>query len=148
MQNLISTSETAGTPGTVPAGVLALVPLWREGAKALGMCRLRAAAADRAFLDSTSMIVLTMPLVYPLVKEMGIEPMWFAMVCILSIEAGLVTPPVGLNVYGVKSVAEPDVSTEDIFIGAVPFLIMTLIALGLVIVFPPIANWLPQNIVR
>jgi tripartite ATP-independent transporter DctM subunit len=99
------------------------------------------------FLDSTSMIVLTMPLIYPMVKEMGIEPMWFAMVCILSIEAGLVTPPVGLNVYGVKSVAEPDVSTEDIFIGAVPFLIMTLIALGLVIVFPAIATWLPQHIV-
>ena len=99
------------------------------------------------FLDSISMLLITIPVIYPILKTIGIEPMWFAMVCIVAIETGLMTPPVGFNVYGVKSVAEPDVTLENIFAGVLPFVIMTVVGVGLLIVFPAIANWLPSHIV-
>lgn len=97
------------------------------------------------FLDSISMLCITIPLIYPTVKAMGIEPMWFSMIVMMSIEAGLVTPPVGMNVFGVKAVAEPDVSLGDVFRGAFPFLIMTVIGIVLVIFIPAIANWIPLH---
>jgi TRAP-type C4-dicarboxylate transport system permease large subunit len=100
------------------------------------------------FLDSVSMLSITIPIIYPLIEVMGIEPMLFAMIVILSIEAGLITPPVGLNAFGVKSVAEDDVTIGDIFRGVLPFLFMTVLAIVIIIVFPAVANWLPQQMVR
>jgi tripartite ATP-independent transporter DctM subunit len=101
-----------------------------------------------AFLDSISMLSITIPVVYPAVKAMGIDPMWFAMVVILAIHVGLITPPVGLNVYAVKGVAEPDVSLEDIFRGAIPFFFMMLVALAIIIAFPTLSTWLPAHIFK
>jgi len=96
------------------------------------------------FLDSISMLAITMPIVYPVVQAMKIDPMWYAVVVIMAIECGLITPPVGLNVYGVKGVAEPDVTLEDIFIGGWPFFIAMVLVLILLISFPPISTFLPS----
>ena len=99
------------------------------------------------FLDSISCLAVTIPIIYPIVLTMGIEPVWFAMSVILAIEVGLITPPVGLNVYAVKGVAEADVKLEDIFIGALPFFLMMLVALVVVIAFPFLSTTLPYMMV-
>lgn len=97
------------------------------------------------FLDSFSIIVLTVPILHPLIKAMGIDPIWFAVVLILALHAGMLTPPVGVCVFSSKAVAEEDVAIEDIFIGVLPFLLMVVIVTALVIAFPPIATWLPEQ---
>jgi len=88
------------------------------------------------FLDGTSIMCITIPVIYPTIRAMGIEPMWFGMVAILAIHVGLITPPVGINVYAVKGVAEADVSLEEIFRGVLPFFIMSLVALAFIILVP------------
>ncbi len=95
------------------------------------------------FLDSISTLAVTIPIIYPIILTMGIDPIWYAMSVILAIEVGLITPPVGLNVYAVKGVAEADVKLEDIFIGALPFFLMMLVALAIVIAFPVLSTTLP-----
>jgi len=95
------------------------------------------------FLDSISMISITLPIIIPVVREMGIDPIYFAMVSVLAIECGLITPPVGLNAYAAFGVAEPDVTLEDIFIGCLPFFFMMLAALAIMIAFPWLSTILP-----
>jgi len=95
------------------------------------------------FLDSISTLAVTIPIIYPVILTMGIDPIWYGMSVILAIEVGLITPPVGLNVYAVKGVAEADVKLEDIFIGAFPFFFMMLVALAIVIAFPVLSTTLP-----
>jgi C4-dicarboxylate transporter, DctM subunit len=94
-------------------------------------------------LDSISMMSITLPLVFPVAVSMGWNPIWFAMLVIMAIEIGLVTPPVGLNVYTVKAVAGPEVKMEDLFRAVFPFFILMLIALAILIAFPKISTWLP-----
>ncbi|MBM4332480.1 MAG: TRAP transporter large permease [Deltaproteobacteria bacterium] len=100
------------------------------------------------FLDSISMLAITMPIVYPVVQAMKIDPMWYAVVVIMAIECGLITPPVGLNVYGVKGVAESDVTLEDIFIGGWPFFIAMVLLLVLLISFPQLCTFLPNLLMK
>lgn len=97
------------------------------------------------FLEANSIIMITIPVVYPAVQAMGIDPIWFGMVLILALHAGMLTPPLGMVVYSIKSVAEPDVSLEDIFAGMWPFLAMVVLCTALVIIFPQIAVWLPSR---
>ena len=96
------------------------------------------------FLDSISMLCITIPLFNPIANTMGIDPIWYAVLIIMSIEAGLITPPVGLNVYGAFAVAEPDVRLEDIFAGVLPFFAMSWIAIVILIYLPPLSTFLPS----
>jgi len=96
------------------------------------------------FLDSISMLSITLPVLYPITDAMGINPIYYAVIVVMTIEAGLITPPVGLNVYAVKGVAEADVSLEDLFIGAFPFFIMMIFGILLFITFPALSTWLPD----
>lgn len=96
------------------------------------------------FLEANSIIMITIPVIYPAVSAMGIDPIWFGIVLILALHAGMLTPPLGLVVYSIKSVAEPDVSLEDVFTGVWPFLAMVILCIILVIIFPSIATWLPS----
>ncbi len=98
------------------------------------------------FLDSISMLSITLPILTPVVKAMGIDPIYFGVIMIMAIEAGLITPPVGLNVYATKGVAEPDVTLEDIFIGSAPFFILFLIAIPILIAFPGLITFLPARL--
>jgi TRAP-type C4-dicarboxylate transport system permease large subunit len=96
------------------------------------------------FLDSTSMVVVTVPILHPAIVALGIDPIWYALVIIMAMEIGLLTPPVGLNVYGTQAAAEKDVSIEDVFRGSTPFFLLALLAMILMIAFPAISTTLPS----
>ncbi len=96
------------------------------------------------FIDSVSTILLTVPIFHPIAVALGIDPIAFAIVGILAIEAGLVTPPFGISVFTVKStINDPDISLGAIFKAAIPYWIMLLILAVLIVLFPGIATLLP-----
>jgi tripartite ATP-independent transporter DctM subunit len=96
------------------------------------------------FLDSISMVTITIPILHPAAIALGIDPMQFAMVAVLALEAGLLTPPIGLNVYAVKAVAEQDITLQDLFIGVWPFFIMVLLTILLFMLVPSLSTFLPN----
>jgi tripartite ATP-independent transporter DctM subunit len=99
------------------------------------------------FLDAISMMVLTMPVIFPVIKALGFDPIWFGVICVIMMEAGLITPPVGLNVYTLAGVAK-DVPMQTIFRGALPFLISMIAVVVLITIFPKIALYLPSMMGR
>ena len=99
------------------------------------------------FLDAISMMVLTMPVIFPVVKALGFDPIWFGVVCVIMMEAGLITPPVGLNVYTLAGVVK-DVPMSTIFRGSTPFLFAMLAVTILIAIFPGIALYLPSMMGR
>ncbi len=94
------------------------------------------------FMDALALITLTVPILYPLVVSLGVDQIWFGVIIVLITEMGVITPPVGVNVYVIKGIAE-DVPLEKIFKGIFPFLIALVIAAILLVVFPEIATFLP-----
>lgn len=96
-------------------------------------------------LDAISILAITIPLFYPIVLQMKIDPVWFATVMILATQVGIITPPFALAVFAVKAVADPDVSIEDIFRGTMPFLVLMIVALIITILVPPISTWIPYH---
>jgi TRAP-type C4-dicarboxylate transport system permease large subunit len=94
------------------------------------------------FMDALAMVTLTVPIIYPLVLSMGFDPIWFGVVVVLITEMGVITPPVGINVYVIKGITE-GISLETIFKGIFPFLIAIIIAIALLLAFPSIATFLP-----
>lgn len=99
------------------------------------------------FLDAISMMVLTMPVIFPVIKSLGFDPIWFGVVCVIMMEAGLITPPVGLNVYTLSGVVQ-DVPMGEIFRGALPFLLSMFCVLLLITLFPKICLLLPEMMGR
>jgi len=97
-----------------------------------------------AMIDSTSIILLTIPLMHPIAVKLGYDPLWFAIVSIVSIEIGLLTPPFGMVVFAMKSAAGEDVQIEEIFAGAFPFVLLLGLALAIIIAFPKLSTWLPS----
>jgi tripartite ATP-independent transporter DctM subunit len=96
------------------------------------------------FLDSISMLCITVPVFNPIIQAAGIDPIWYATIVIVSVEIGLITPPVGMNLYAAKGVAEADVTLEDVISGIVPFLIAELISLVIFLAFPILSTYLPS----
>ncbi|WP_108482331.1 TRAP transporter large permease [Oceaniglobus ichthyenteri] len=94
-------------------------------------------------LDIVSMIVITTPILLPVIVAMGIDPIWFGVILILTCEMAVITPPVGLNLYVIKGIA-PDLSISQIIRGAIPFVLIELAAILLLIAFPQIALFLPN----
>lgn len=97
------------------------------------------------FIDALALIMLTVPIFYPVITHFGYDPIWFGVIIVLITQIGIITPPVGINVYVVSGVAR-DVPLEVIFKGAVPFLIALIIGTFLLIPFPQIALYLPSLI--
>ncbi len=95
------------------------------------------------FLDAVSMMVLTLPVIFPVIVALNFHPIWFGVVAILMMEAGLITPPVGLNVYTLAGVAK-DVPMADIFKGTIPFLAAIFITFLLLTAFPKVVLYLPS----
>lgn len=95
------------------------------------------------FMDSLSMIMLTVPIFYPAVIALGFNPIWFGVIIVLVVEMGVITPPVGINVYVVKGIAD-GVPLETIFKGVWPFLIAEIVMVGILMAFPQIATFLPS----
>lgn len=94
------------------------------------------------FMDALPMITLTVPIFLPIMTSLGFDPIWFGVVCVLVMQLGLITPPVGLNCYVIAGVAK-DVPLSKIFKGSLPFVPAILAAVILVTAFPAIATWLP-----
>ena len=96
------------------------------------------------FLDAIGMMMLTLPMVFPAVTGLGYDPIWFGIIVVKMCEICLITPPVGLNCYIVRSVA-PDIPLEEIFRGILPFIAMDVLTVALFIVFPQIVTFLPSR---
>ena len=94
------------------------------------------------FVDALALIMLTIPIFYPVVLQLGYEPIWFGVMIVLVTMMGAITPPVGVNVYVVSGM-ERDLSLQTVFRGAIPFLVALLAAVALLMLFPGIATWLP-----
>ncbi|MBW8637462.1 TRAP transporter large permease [Hoeflea sp. WL0058] len=99
------------------------------------------------FLEGFAMLVLTMPIFFPVIMQLGIDPIWFGVLLVLTLEMGLISPPVGVNVFIVKSVAR-DVPLSQIFIGVLPFWGAMLVALILLAAFPQISLFLPNSMIN
>lgn len=99
------------------------------------------------FLDAVSMMVLTMPVIFPLMVGLSFDPIWFGVICVLMMNAGLITPPVGLNVYTIAGIVR-DVPMKEVFKGATPFLLAILATTIILTIFPVIATILPAQMGR
>ncbi|HYB54801.1 MAG TPA: TRAP transporter permease [Alphaproteobacteria bacterium] len=95
-------------------------------------------------MDAMAMIILTIPIVFPVIRALGFDPIWFGVIIVMTVELGLIHPPVGMNVFVIKSVVQ-DVKFATIFRGVLPFIATDLIRLVILIAFPLLATWLPQR---
>jgi len=95
-------------------------------------------------MDALAMIILTIPIVFPVIIHLGFDPIWFGVIIVMTVELGLIHPPVGMIVFVIKSVVD-DVSFATIFKGVLPFIITDLIRLVILIAFPVLATWLPSH---
>ena len=95
------------------------------------------------FMDALPMITLTIPIFIPIILTLGFDPIWFGVVCVLVVQVGLITPPIGLNCFVIAGIAK-DVPLPKIFKGALPFIPALLVAIVLTILIPNIALWLPN----
>ena len=95
------------------------------------------------FIDALALIMLTIPIFFPLVQNLHYDPVWFGVVIVLVTQMGVITPPVGINVYVVNGI-DKSISLEDVFIGSMPFLLSLILGTLLILAFPEIAVWLPN----
>jgi len=95
------------------------------------------------FMNALPALVLTVPLFFPIAMDAGFDPVWFGVIVVIMVELGVVTPPIGVNVFAIATMAK-DVSMYDIFLGVFPFWIAFIVLIGLIIVFPQIALFLPS----
>jgi tripartite ATP-independent transporter DctM subunit len=95
-------------------------------------------------MDAMAMIILTVPIIFPVVTALGFDPIWFGVIIVMTVELGLIHPPVGMNVFVIKSVVK-DVSFTTIFKGVLPFVATDIVRLVILIAFPVIALWLPHR---
>lgn len=95
-------------------------------------------------LDPIGMLLLSLPFVFPLITHLGFDPVWFGIVCVILVEIALVTPPVGFNCFILKQVAGDMVELKDVFMGTLPFVVLSLLLVALLVAFPQLVLWLPN----
>ncbi|MDX5381889.1 MAG: TRAP transporter large permease subunit [Rhodobacterales bacterium] len=95
------------------------------------------------FMEQISMMLLTVPIFFPLAQSLGFDPIWFGLIMLLALEISFTTPPFGLLLFVMKGVAPPDTTMRDIYMSAIPFILCSLGLVALLILFPPLALWLP-----
>src|SRR5438876_5978688 len=95
-------------------------------------------------MDALAMVILTVPIIFPVIKELGFDPIWFGVIIVMTVELGLIHPPVGMVVFVIKSVIQ-DINFSTIFAGVLPFIASDLIRLIILIAFPVIALYLPSK---
>jgi tripartite ATP-independent transporter DctM subunit len=96
-----------------------------------------------SFMEPVSIMLITVPIFFPVIRALGMDPLWFAIVTMVNIELSLITPPFGMNLFVLKGVCPPDISLGEIYRGVIPFVLLNIAALAIVMIFPPIATWLP-----
>lgn len=103
--------------------------------------------AAGCFLPPVAIILILSPILHPIIKGLGFDPIWFGVVMTINLEAGLITPPVGLNLYVVKGVA-PDIPLSVVLEGAVPFILLMFLGIVILCFFPELALWLPAKMIN
>ncbi len=98
------------------------------------------------FIPPAAVILMVAPMLMPVITGLGFDPIWFAVIMTVNLEIGLVTPPVGLNLYIVKNIA-PDIPMSHILLGVVPFIVIEILVIILVTIFPELALWLPNKMI-
>ena len=98
-------------------------------------------------LDSLAMILLTIPIVFPIVKALGYDPVWFGIIIVMVVELGLITPPIGMNVFVIKGIAR-DVPLETIFRGVTPFIVAQVVLIFILVAFPSSRCGYPSTMSR
>jgi tripartite ATP-independent transporter DctM subunit len=94
-------------------------------------------------IDSVSMIVMTLPVVYPIMSDLGFDLIWFGIVLVALVELSLITPPVGLNLYVIHGLTKGR-PISDVFLGSAPYVGLLIIGIGLLVLWPDLALWLPR----
>jgi C4-dicarboxylate transporter DctM subunit len=97
------------------------------------------------FIPPAGIILMTAPILLPIITAAGFDPVWFGVIVTINMEIGLITPPVGLNLFVVNAIA-PDVPTKTVLWGSVPYVIMMMVGLIILSIFPEIATWLPNKL--
>ncbi len=123
-------TEFVTSLGLSPTGVLVLIMLMYL---VLG-----------CLMDAMAMIILTVPIVFPVIQALGFDPIWFGVIIVMTVELGLIHPPVGMNVFVIKTVVK-NVSFSTIFYGVLPFVVTDILRLAILIAFPIIALYLPSR---
>lgn len=100
------------------------------------------------FLDPIGIMILTAPLFFPIVVQLGFDPVWFGVLFVVNMEMAFLTPPFGFNLFYIRSVAPPGVTMADIYKSITPFVILQGMALILMMIFPELITWLPYQIMR
>jgi C4-dicarboxylate transporter, DctM subunit len=95
-------------------------------------------------LDAMAMIILTIPIIFPAMMQLGFDPIWLGVIIVMTVELGLITPPVGMNVYVINGVIK-EVSLPVIFFGVLPFILMDIVRLAILIAFPVLSTFLPSQ---
>ena len=95
------------------------------------------------FMDDFALLFLTMPIYAPIVHKLGFDPIWFGVLILINMQCALLTPPYGFNLFYIRAISPPSISTFTIYRGVMPFIGLQLVALILVMIFPEIATWLP-----
>src|SRR5438477_1549993 len=96
-------------------------------------------------MDAMAMIILTVPIIFPVISHLGFDPIWFGVIIVMTVELGLIHPPVGMNIFVIKSVIE-DAKISTIFYGVLPFIITDMLRLVIMIAFPIIAYWMSSRL--
>jgi tripartite ATP-independent transporter DctM subunit len=99
------------------------------------------------FVDQVSIMLITLPFFMPIVQKLGVDPVWFGVMFLMCVQIGLLHPPFGMILFAMRSVAPKEISTNDIFLAALPYLLMSFLMLFAIMLWPPIATWLP-NLLR
>ncbi len=96
-------------------------------------------------MEELSMILLTLPVFFPIIAHLGLDPVWFGILIVCVVEIGLISPPVGMNLFVLSSLI-PEVSTRTVFRGVMPFVVIDCLRLAILVAFPIISTWLPDLI--
>jgi len=100
------------------------------------------------FMETLSMLLTTVPIVFPIVIGLGFDPVWFGILVTVLMEAALITPPIGVNLYVVQGIRLQGGPFNDVAYGAAPFVVMMIVMVGLLLAFPELALWLPTQVYR
>jgi tripartite ATP-independent transporter DctM subunit len=95
------------------------------------------------FMEPLSIMMLTVPIYYPVIQAFGYDPVWFGAIMLLNMEMATISPPFGLNLFVMRGVAPRGVTMGDVYAASIPFLLLDLLVMGILLAFPPLVLWLP-----
>jgi C4-dicarboxylate transporter DctM subunit len=93
------------------------------------------------FLETIAIILITTPIVFPVMVDLGVDPIWYGILLMINLELALITPPVGMNLFVIKGIA--DAPLAEVIRGSLPYVLLMMLGLALVFAVPSLATWLP-----